>query len=146
MFHVFNICVSIVYHIIEMMKTLDHVSGDLGDKTESAAVGTYQKIEDAVVGSYQKIENAVVGGYKKVEEKFSEKFLNEDGTMKTGKIGEAVMDGFQKIEEGVVGNYKKLETGIVEGFEKVTDKCVEKLFAKEGESVEDAKKRLSNEK
>ena len=30
----------------------------------------------------------------------------------------------------------------MEGFNKVSDKCVEKLFAKEGESVEDAKKRL----
>lgn len=42
-----------------------------------------------------------------------------------------------------MGGYKKIETGVVEGFEKVTDKCVEKLFAREGESVEDAKKRLS---
>lgn len=105
-----------------------------------------QAVSEGTVTGYRKIENAVVGGYKKVEEKFSEKFLNENGTMKTGKIGEAVMDGFQKIEEGVVGNYKKLETGIVEGFEKVTDKCVEKLFAKDGESVEDAKKRLSGDK
>ena len=39
--------------------------------------------------------------------------------------------------------YKKIETGVVEGFEKVSDKCVEVLFTKEGESVEDAKKRLS---
>ena len=41
--------------------------------------------------------------------------------------------------------YKKIETGVVEGFNKVSDKCVEVLFAKEGESVEDAKKRLSRE-
>ena len=33
----------------------------------------------------------------------------------------------------------------MQGFEKVTDKCVETLFAKEGESVEDAKKRLSGQ-
>ncbi len=59
------------------------------------------------------------------------------------KIAEAVVGGYKKIEEGVVQGYKKIETGVVEGFEKVTDKCVEKLFAKEGESVEDAKKRLS---
>ena len=39
--------------------------------------------------------------------------------------------------------YKKIETGVVKGFNKVTDKCVEVLFAKDGESVEDAKKRLS---
>ena len=54
--------------------------------------------------------------------------------------------GYKKIEESVVSGYKKLETGVVEGFGKVTDKCVEKLFAQEGESVEDAKKRLSSDK
>ena len=54
--------------------------------------------------------------------------------------------GYQKIEDAVVGGYKKIETGVVEGFGKVTDKCVETLFAKEGETVEDAKKRLSGDK
>ena len=58
------------------------------------------------------------------------------------KIAEAVVGGYKKIETGVVNGYKKIETGAVEGFNKVSDKCVEKLFAKEGESVEDAKKRL----
>ena len=52
----------------------------------------------------------------------------------------------EKIAEKVVEGYKKIEDGVVEGFGKVTDKCVEKLFAKEGESVEDAKKRLSGDK
>lgn len=59
------------------------------------------------------------------------------------KIENAVVSGYQKIENGVVGGYKKIETGAVEGFGKVVDKCVEVLFAKDGESVEDAKKRLS---
>ena len=49
----------------------------------------------------------------------------------------------EKIAEGVVKGYKKIETGVVEGFGKVTDACVKTLFAKEGESVEDAKRRLS---
>lgn len=62
------------------------------------------------------------------------------------KIAEGVVKGYKKIENGVVEGYKKIENGVVEGFEKVTDKCVEKLFAKEGESVEDAKKRLSGNK
>ncbi len=61
------------------------------------------------------------------------------------KIAEAVVEGYQKIEDGVVGGYKKMEKGVVDGFTKVTDKCVEKMFAKEGETVEEAKKRLSNE-
>lgn len=62
------------------------------------------------------------------------------------KIVEGVVKGYKKIEEGVVEGYKKIETGVADGFGKVTDKCVEKLFAKEGETVEDAKKRLSEEK
>ena len=62
------------------------------------------------------------------------------------KIAEGVVKGYKKIEDGVVGGYKKIKTGVVEGFGKVTDKCVEVLFTKEGESVEDAKKRLSGDK
>ena len=50
------------------------------------------------------------------------------------------------IKKKVADGYKKIENGVVENFEKVSDKCVEVLFAKEGESVEDAKKRLSGEK
>jgi len=51
--------------------------------------------------------------------------------------------GYKKIEDGIVGGYNKTETGVVDGFGKVVDKCVEALFAKEGESAEDAKARLS---
>lgn len=74
----------------------------------------------------EKIEKGVKEGYKKMEE--------------------GVVSGYQKIEDGVVDGYKKIETGAVEGFRKVSDKFVEKLFTKEGETVEDAKKRLSGEK
>lgn len=60
------------------------------------------------------------------------------------KIASGLVEGYQKIEDGVVTGYKKMETGVVEGFGKVVDKCVEVLFTKEGESVEDAKKRLNH--
>lgn len=59
------------------------------------------------------------------------------------KIAEKVVEGYKKIEDGVVNGYKKIETGVVEGFGKVTDACVKTLFAREGESVEDAKARLA---
>lgn len=59
------------------------------------------------------------------------------------KIAEKVVAGYKKIETGVVDGYKKMETGIVDGFNKVTDKCVEKLFAKDGETAEEAKARLT---
>ncbi len=59
------------------------------------------------------------------------------------KISQGVTEGYKKIEDGVVGGYKKIEDGAVGGFGKVVDKCVETLFAKKGESVADAKARLS---
>lgn len=99
------------------------------------------KIADMV----EKMGETVTEGYKKIEDKFTEKFLEEDGSLKTGKIGEGVVEGYKKIEDGAVSGYKKIEDGVVEGFGKVSDKFVEKLFTKEGESVEDAKKRLSGE-
>ena len=49
----------------------------------------------------------------------------------------------EKIAEGVVGGYKKVEKGAVDGFNKMNDKIIEKVFSKEGETVEDTKKRLS---
>ena len=68
---------------------------------------------------------------------------NSNLNQTNGKIKEAVVGGYKKIEEGVVGGYKKIEDGVVDGFGKVTDHFVEKFFAHEGESVEEAKKRLN---
>lgn len=59
------------------------------------------------------------------------------------KISHTVTGGYGKIESGVVGSYQKIERGAVTGFEKLTDKCVAALFAKEGESTEEAKARLA---
>lgn len=61
-------------------------------------------------------------------------------------MGQAVTKGYKAIENGVVSGYKKIENGAVTGFEKVSDKCVDVLFAKEGESVEEAKARLAANK
>ena len=47
----------------------------------------------------------------------------------------------QKIREGL----QKIEDGVVEGFQKVTDKFVGKFFTKEGETVEEAKERMAKE-
>ena len=49
--------------------------------------------------------------------------LNEDGSLKTGKVGDAV-----------VGGYKKTENGFVNTF-----------LAREGETAEDAKARINAE-
>ena len=61
------------------------------------------------------------------------------------KIADGVVKGYKKIEDGVVGGYKKIEEGVVGGFGKMTDKFVDQFLTQEGETVEDAKKRLADE-
>ncbi len=61
------------------------------------------------------------------------------------KIEEGVVNGYKKIEEGVVSGYKKIEKGVVEGFGKITDSFVDKHLTKDGETVEEAKKRIAEE-
>lgn len=60
-------------------------------------------------------------------------------------VEQGVVDTYQKIEDGVVGTYKKVEAGAVDTYAKVENFFVGKLFARDGESVEDAKKRLRGE-
>ena len=43
----------------------------------------------------------------------------------------------------MVSGYKKIEQGAVSGFQKISDKFVEKFFSREGETVEETKERLS---
>lgn len=62
------------------------------------------------------------------------------------KIAEAVTDGYKKIEKGVVDGYKKIEQGVAEGFTKIEDKFVDAYLTKDGETVEEAKERLKNQK
>lgn len=99
-----------------MAKFADHM-----EKIAEGVTEGYQKIEDGVVTGYKKIETGVVEGFGKIVDKCSGAMLNEDGTMKTGKVGEAV-----------VGAYKRVEGAFVNTF-----------MAKEGESVEDAKARMA---
>ena len=62
------------------------------------------------------------------------------------KIAEKVVEGYKKIEDSVVSGYKKIEEGAARGFNKVNDKIIEKVFSKDGETVEETKKRLSGDK
>ena len=59
-------------------------------------------------------------------------------------LSKKIVDGYQKIEDGVVSGYKKIEEGAVAGYKKVEDTFVEKLFTKDGESIEEAKERLKS--
>ena len=61
------------------------------------------------------------------------------------KIAESVTSGFQKVEDSVVGGYKKVEDGVVGTYKKVENAFVDKFLTREGESVEDAKKRMETE-
>ena len=102
-----------------MAKFADHM-----DKIAEGVTEGYKKIETGVVDGYKKIEDGVVDGFTNITEKMSGVMLNEDGSLKTGKVGEAV-----------VGAYKKVEDAFVNTF-----------IAKEGETVEDAKARITGEK
>lgn len=48
------------------------------------------------------------------------------------KIAETVVEGYQKIEDGVIG-----------GFNRMTDRFVDSFLTKEGETVEQARKRIA---
>lgn len=69
--------------------------------------------------------------------------FQENGSESYQKIEDGVIGTYQKIEDSVVGTYKKIEDGVVGAFEKVEDHFVDKFFRKPGESVEEAKERLS---
>ncbi len=51
----------------------------------------------------------------------------------------------EKIADAVVGGYKKIEDGVVGAYKKVEDGFVDKFLTHEGETVEDAEKRLAEE-
>ena len=53
-------------------------------------------------------------------------------TEKNEKIAEKVGATHKTIEKTVVGAYKATETGAVNGFNKVSDKFIEKFFTKDG--------------
>lgn len=61
------------------------------------------------------------------------------------KIAETVTNAYKGIEDGVVGTYKKVESSVVEKYKKIEDGFVDKYLTHEGESIEDAKKRIAGE-
>lgn len=61
------------------------------------------------------------------------------------KIAEKAVGAYRKIEQTVVGGYKKIEDSVVGGYEKIENGFVDRYLTHDGESVEDAKKRLHAE-
>ncbi|MBQ3514324.1 MAG: hypothetical protein IJA32_11115 [Lachnospiraceae bacterium] len=84
-----------------------------------------------------KIGEKVVGAYEKVEKKFTDTFLNEDGSMKTGGMAEKVTGVYQKIEDGVVGTYQKIEDGVVGAYKKVEGAFVDTFLEKKEDKNQD---------
>ncbi len=51
----------------------------------------------------------------------------------------------EKIADAVVGGYKKIEDSVTGAYKKVEYRFVDRYLTREGETVEDAKKRLAEE-
>lgn len=51
----------------------------------------------------------------------------------------------EKIAEKVMGTYQKIEDTVVGGYTKIEDAFVDRYLTKDGETVEEAKKRLRQE-
>lgn len=58
------------------------------------------------------------------------------------QIADGVVGGYKKVENATVSGYKKIEETVVNGYKKVKDAFVDRYLTHDGESVEDAKKRL----
>ena len=58
-------------------------------------------------------------------------------------IETGVVNAYEKIEDTVVSGYQKVEKGAVSGFRKISDRFIQKFFSREGETVEETRKRLS---
>lgn len=48
----------------------------------------------------------------------------------------------EKISENVISTYKKIENTFVDGYTKIEDTFVDRYLTKDGETIEEAKKRL----
>lgn len=60
--------------------------------------------------------------YQGIEDKFADKFLEEDDSLKNGGMAEKATAACHKVEDTVVGGYKKVENAFVDAFlEKVDE-------------------------
>lgn len=63
--------------------------------------------------------------------------------MSIEKISNTVVSTYTAIQDGVVKGYLKIQNTAVSGYKKVENACVKALFTKQGETVEEAKARLT---
>ncbi len=70
--------------------------------------------------------------------------INMIGGRYTDMAKSKIAKANKKIADSVVGGYKKIEKSVVDGYTKIEDKFVDAYLTKDGETVEEAKKRLKN--
>ena len=75
-----------------------------------------------------KIGKKAVSLYKQTEERFTQTFLEEDGSLKPGPVGRRVTDAFHKLEDGVTDGYRAVEKTVVGGYKKVEDAFVDRFL------------------
>lgn len=68
--------------------------------------------------------------------------VREEGKKAYSATEKTVTGVYHAIEDTVVGAYKAVEDGFVGTWHKVEDFFVEKLFVRDGETVEEAKERM----
>lgn len=54
-----------------------------------------------------------------------------------------IADHVEKMAQGVTEGYKKIENGVVTGYQKIENAFVNTFLAKEGETIEEAKARIT---
>lgn len=54
-----------------------------------------------------------------------------------------IADHVEKMAQGVTEGYKKIENGVVSGYQKIENAFVNTFLAKEGETIEEAKARIT---
>lgn len=85
----------------------------------------------------------------------SDEFKNENQVKQSvgDKIAEKVVEGYKKVEDFAKGGYKDTGKNFKSGFDtvkntvvdsckKASDFCIEKVFSREGESLDETKARI----
>lgn len=60
----------------------------------------------------------------------------------TENIADKVVGAYQTTEDAVTGTYNKIENGVTGTYTKIEDAFVDRFLTRKGESIEEAKERL----
>lgn len=108
--------------IIVLLAVLPSLGVFAQDTSNGKGETEMENIGKKAASGFEKIEDATVNGYKAIEN--------------------GVVDGYMKVQNGAVNGYTKFQNGVVDCWGKFEDWMVEKLFGREGETVEQTRERL----